>query len=92
MGIYFKDDKKKERWDLGQAILHREFQETQKPQRDERQPGFELFKNSYGRLSYLEKGQDSRQEKEGFALEAFEAPGTPAHTEKEKHLEPLQRT
>lgn len=87
MGIYFKDDKKKERWDLGQAILHREFRETQKPQRDERQPGFELFKNSYGRLSYLEKGQDSRQEKEGFALEAFEAPGTPAHTEKEKHLE-----
>ena len=40
-----------------------------------------------GRLSYLKKGRDSGQDKEGLTLEAFEAPGTPVHTEKEKHLD-----
>lgn len=102
MGIYFKDDKKKERWDSGQAILHRESRETQNPQRsaeqkssseqgkskEERETRTYGVKNSFGRLDYLKKGKDSGHEKEGLALEAFEAPGTPVHTEKEKHLDP----
>lgn len=84
MGIYFKDEQKKPRWDSGQSILHREEQDTKKPQQ-ERKP-YEV-KNSYGKLDYRKKGKKPGQQREGFALEAFEAAGTPVHTEKEKRLD-----
>lgn len=78
-----KDKQKKERWESGQAILHRQQQTTkQTPHRQD----YEL-KNSYGSLRYLKKDKENRQEKEGFSLEAFESPGTPVHTEKEKHID-----
>lgn len=80
MRIYDKDKPEKERWESGQAILHREFQQEQ----DEKAYG---VKNSFGRLDYLKKGRKPGQDKEGLSLEAFEAPGTPVHTEKEKHLD-----
>lgn len=83
MGIYHKDELKKERWESGQAILHRQQQEAKKRPR---QQDYEL-KNSYGTLHYLKKDKKNRQGKEGFSLEAFEAPGTPVHTEKEKHID-----
>lgn len=44
-------------------------------------------KNSFGKLDYLKKGKKPGQDKEGLSLEAFEAPGTPLHTDKEKHLD-----
>ncbi len=80
MRIYDKVEPDKKRWESGQAILHREFQEKQ----DEKAYG---VKNSFGRLDYLKKGRKPGQDKEGLSLEAFEAPGTPIHTEKEKHLD-----
>lgn len=51
--------------------------------------------NSFGTLRYLKKGKKKdggaigREgfAQEGFAIEAFEAPGTPVHTDKEKHLD-----
>lgn len=84
MGIYFKDNQKKSRWDSGQAILHRENQETEKQQKDGK--SYEV-KNAYGRLNYVKKDKENGPYKEGFTLEAFESPGTPVHTEKEKHLD-----
>lgn len=84
MSAYYKDETKKERWESGQAILHRKQQETKKDSR--KQTDYEL-KNSYGTLHYLKKDKKNRQEKEGLALEAFEAAGTPVHTEKEKHID-----
>jgi len=81
MGIYFKDEQKKERWETGQAILHKE-----DAQNDTEQKSCGI-KNSYGRLHYLKKGEKQGEEREGLSLEAFEAPGTPLHTEKEKHLD-----
>lgn len=100
MGTYFRDEQKKSHWESGQAILHRELQEskitentkkenTRTPQKNQESYG---LKNSYGRLHYLEKEKPGRtkpgSDREGFVLEAFEAPGTPLHTEKEKHLDP----
>ncbi len=77
MGIYF-EERKKTRWDSGQAVLHKETVTNQK-ERDSQ------IKNSYGTLRYLKK-EKKKGGREGFAVEAFEAPGTPIHTEKEKHL------
>lgn len=91
MGAYFKEEKqKKTRWESGQAILHRETMDADKIKHvDTSEKDSEVcgLKNSYGRLHYLKKGDVRGQEKEGFSLEAIEAPGTPLHTEKEKHLE-----
>lgn len=84
MGTYFKDKTKEPRWDLGQSILHREHQETKK--RDKEQKTYEV-RNAYGRLEYRRKDKKTAQEREGFALEALEAAGTPVHTEKEKHID-----
>lgn len=84
MSVYYKDEEKKERWESGQAILHRQQQETKKDSREDKD--YEL-KNSYGTLHYLKRDKKNRREKEGLAIEAFEAPGTPVHTEKEKHID-----
>lgn len=84
MGTYFRDEQKKPRWESGQAILHKDNPETARQQED--QKSYEV-KNSYGRLKYLKKDEKNGQDKEGFALEAFESPGTPVHTEKEKHID-----
>ncbi len=81
MATYFKDEQKKERWESGQAVLHKENAQNDSA---EKKRG---IKNSYGRLQYMKKGEKRKEEKEGFSLEAFEAPGTPLHTEKEKHIE-----
>lgn len=83
MDFYHENKSKKEHWESGQAILHRQQQETKK---EPGQQNYEL-KNSYGTLHYLKKDKKNRQEKEGFSLEAFESPGTPVHTEKEKHID-----
>lgn len=84
MGTYFKDEQKKPRWESGQAILHRDNPKTARQPKDRK--SYEV-KNSYGRLKYLKKDEKNGQDKEGFALEAFESPGTPVHTEKEKHID-----
>lgn len=94
MGIYFEEEREKTRWDSGQAILHKE---TGKPETREPQKDNEAYRvqNSYGTLRYLKKGKkkgggETGREgfaQEGFAIEAFEAPGTPIHTDKEKHLD-----
>lgn len=84
MGIYFKEEQKKPRWDSGQSILHKENPEPKK-QQQERKP-YEV-KNSYGKLEYRQKSRKPGQQREGFALEALEAAGTPLHTEKEKHID-----
>lgn len=85
MGIYFKDKQKKERWESGQAILHKETCEHKQNDKDSKV--YEA-KNSFGRLDYVKSDEKRRLDKEGITLEAFEAPGTPLHTEKEKHLDP----
>ncbi len=85
MGIYFKDEQKKERWESGQAILHRE---TCKDKENDKDGKVYEVKNSFGKLDYMKKDGKRGLDKEGMTLEAFEAPGTPVHTEKEKHLDP----
>ncbi len=85
MGIYFKDEQKKERWESGQAILHRE---TCKDIENDKDDKVYEIKNSFGKLDYVKKDGKRGLDKEGLILEAFEAPGTPVHTEKEKHLNP----
>lgn len=84
MGTYFKDEPKKTRWDSGQSILHRENRKTKKQENG--QKPYEV-KNAYGKLDYRKKDKKTGQQREGFALEAVEAAGTPVHTEKEKHLD-----
>lgn len=94
MGIYFEEEREKSRWDSSQAILHKESVEKQTEKNPQKDNDAYRVKNSYGTLRYLKKGKKrdgkSNDNKEGFAVEAFEAPGTPLHTEKEKHLD--QRT
>lgn len=87
MGIYFEEEQKKKRWDSGQAILHKEALENKKEENPQRDNEAYRVTNSYGTLRYLKKDEKSGNSREGFAVEAFEAPGTPAHTEKEKHLD-----
>lgn len=83
MGIYFEEEREKSRWESSQAILHRESANRQ----NKTEPD---IKNTYGTLRYLKKNtkkdKKDRNNTDGFAVEAFEAPGTPVHTEKEKHL------
>lgn len=87
MGIYFEEAQKKRRWDSGSAILHREASENKKEEDPQKDNEAYRVTNSYGTLRYLEKDKKSGNIREGFAVEAFEAPGTPVHTEKEKHLD-----
>lgn len=86
MGIYFENQRKQPRWESGQSILHRGSLEHQRrgEQKDEETY---TFKNSYGGLRYLKKETEQGLDREGLAIESFEAPGTPVHTEKEKHLD-----
>lgn len=96
MGIYFEEEKKESRWDSGQAILHKEAVKKQNEKNPQKDSEAYRVTNSYGTLRYLKKdkkrggskkGFDKEGfDKEGFVVEAFEAPGTPVHTEKEKHL------
>lgn len=91
MGIYFEEEKKESRWDSGQAILHKESGKKQDERDSQKDSEAYRVTNSYGTLRYLKKdkkrdGSKKGLDKEGFAVEAFEAPGTPVHTEKEKHL------
>lgn len=85
MGIYFEEEKKESRWDSGQAILHKEAGKKQDERDPQKDSDAYRVTNSYGTLRYFKKGKKD-SDKEGFAIEAFEAPGTPIHTEKEKHL------
>lgn len=87
MGIYFEEAQKKRRWDSGQAILHRETLENKKEENLQKDSDAYRVTNSYGTLRYLKKDKEKEDSREGFAVEAFEAPGTPVHTEKEKHLD-----
>ncbi len=90
MGIYFDEEREKSRWDSGQAILHKETPDHKKEQATQRDNEAYRIQNSYGTLRYLKKDKkkDGKTHgKEGFAVEAFEAPGTPIHTEKEKHID-----
>lgn len=84
MGFYLKEKPQDKRWESGQSILHRQQQETKKD--THKQEDYAL-KNSYGALRYLKKDKKAGQDREGFSLEAFEAAGTPVHTQKEKHLD-----
>lgn len=86
MGIYFEEERKKTRWDSGQAMLHKESIENKKERTPQKDDEAYRITNSYGMLRYLKKDKKRGDSKEGFAVEAFEAPGTPVHTEKEKHL------
>ncbi len=90
MGIYFDEEREKSRWDSGQAILHKETPDHKKEHAPQRDNEAYRIQNSYGTLRYLKKDKkkDGKTHgKEGFAVEAFEAPGTPIHTEKEKHID-----
>lgn len=84
MSFYWKEKPQNRRWESGQSILHRQQPETKKD--THKQEDYAL-KNSYGALHYLKKDKKAGQDREGFSLEAFEAAGTPVHTEKEKHLD-----
>lgn len=64
-----------ERWEKGQAVAHKD------------DKGRFQIENAFGRLQYIKKDPAQNKEKEGFLLEAKEAPGTPVHTEKEKHID-----
>lgn len=86
MGIYFEEEREKARWDSGQAILHREAAANQREREAQKDNESYRVKNSFGTLRYLKK-EKKKGGREGFAVEAFEAPGTPVHTEKEKHLD-----
>lgn len=86
MGIYFEEERKKTRWDSGAAVLHKESVENKKEENSQKDNEAYRVTNSYGTLRYLKKDKEKGESREGFALEAFEAPGTPVHTDKEKHL------
>ena len=86
MGIYFEEEQKKARWDSGQSILHKEAVKKQNEKTPQKDNEAYRVTNSYGMLRYLKKDKKKGIYREGFAVEAFEAPGTPVHTEKEKHL------
>lgn len=64
-----------EKWEKGQSIHHK----------DDR--GRFQIENTYGRLQYIKESSYGDKRKEGFLIEAKEAPGTPGHTEKEKHID-----
>lgn len=99
MGIYFEEERRKPRWESGQAILHREThtKEQLRTKRLSEKASRKNFRetsgttagvrNSYGTLQFLKREKKRGREREGLSLEAFEAPGTPLHSEKEKHLD-----
>ncbi|MEH2942024.1 hypothetical protein VSQ32_03930 [Lachnospiraceae bacterium KK002] len=103
MATYFEEERKKPRWESGQALLHRETHTKEQPRKENlsgrpvrenlRKPVRETsgkttgVRNSYGTLQFLKREKKRGHEREGLSLEAFEAPGTPLHSEKEKHLE-----
>lgn len=87
MGIYFEEEHKKARWESGQAILHQETRDARQAERQKNAKETYGVRNSYGVLRYLKQEDTRGREKEGLSLEALEAPGTPLHTEKEKHLD-----
>lgn len=68
------------RWEKGQAVLH--LGDRERPS----------VSNAYGSLRYTgqekkEKGKYPKEKnRQGFVIEAREAPGTRLHTEQEKHL------
>lgn len=86
MGIYFEEQRKKTRWDSGAAVLHKESVENKKEENPQKDNEAYRLTNSYGTLRYLKKDKEKGESREGFVVEAFEAPGTPVHTDKEKHL------
>lgn len=86
MSIYYEEEQKKKRWESGQAILHREAPGAGSKSGRQDREAFSV-KNSYGNLRYLKKDEKRGHGREGLALEAFEAPGTRAHSEKEKYLD-----
>ncbi len=45
------------------------------------------IENTYGRLEYIKENSRQAEAKNGFLIEAREAPGTVGRTEKEKHLD-----
>lgn len=67
-------ERKQPRWEKGQSVLHKDDKKFK-------------IENAYGGLRYAKEDISEGQKREGFAVEAKEAPGTPGHTEKEKHLE-----
>lgn len=64
-------------WDKAQSLLHKD------------DKGKARMENAYGKLEYVkeEEKENQGQKRNGFVLEAKEAPGTPLHTEKEKRLQ-----
>lgn len=68
-------ERKQQRWEKGQSMLHRD------------DKGRFRIENAYGRLEYVKEDSRQKDAKNGFVLEAREAPGTAGHTEKEKHLD-----
>lgn len=87
MGTYFEEEREHSRWDSGQAMLHREAVKDKKDESHEKGNEGYSVRNSYGTLRYLKRDKKKREYREGFVMEAFEAPGTPLHTDKEKHLD-----
>lgn len=87
MGIYFEEERKKTRWDSGAAVLHKESVENKKEENPQKDNEAYRLTNSYGTLRYLKKDKKKGESREGFVVEAFEAPGTPVHTDKEKHMD-----
>ena len=67
--------KERPMWDKAQALIHKD------------DKGQTQMENAYGKLRYVKEDREEQtRKKNGFILEAKEAPGTPLHTEKEKHL------
>lgn len=87
-------EKKQQRWESSGSVFHENSRESSGE-------NYRL-ENSFGTLEYLtpekkgekqgnrrreRRGGEKEETREGFVLEAKEAPGTPAHTEKEKRLD-----
>lgn len=103
MGTYFEKESQKPRCESGQALLHRETHTKEQTGKEafsgktsrrtfgkmgrETSGTTSGIRNSYGTLQFLKKEKKQNRGREGFSLEAFEAPGTPLHSEKEKHLD-----
>lgn len=91
MGTYFEEEREKTQWESGQAVLHSESVKPQEHKEDQRENDRDLetyrVQNSYGTLRYLKKDKKRGETREGFAVEAIEAPNTRLHTDAEKHLD-----
>lgn len=75
-----ESERKQPRWDNAQSILHEKDRKGEQEQREVE------VKNAYGSLRYVKENKEQGTKKEGFILEALEAPGTLTHTYQEKHL------